>query len=118
MDVRSRRQVRIPFDERGYAAEACDGGFVQRPDTGRDPRVVRVDVQFMALGNSRAVSGEMNFLHRLVRQTREVFVCVEPVVERAHEDVVHVEQDCAAGLARERSEEIPRDARSRGAYMD
>ena len=54
-----------------------------------------------------AVPGQMNLEDPLRRDCREVLEGIEAVVVRAHEDVVHIEEDSAVGALCDARQELP-----------
>src|SRR5262245_61392319 len=81
---RQRRNVRVPFDERRHGAEAIDGGGIELPNLIAYRTVVRVDADLATLDETRAVPGEVHFLHCVSRQGLQVRERVKAVIDRAH----------------------------------
>ena len=64
---------------------------------------MRIDQELALL----AVTGQMDLEDALRRYPRQVIEGIEAVIVRAHEDVVHIEQDSAVGALGDASEKLP-----------
>ena len=76
---------------------------IKRPHRRGDRRAVSVD----QTGAARVESGQVDLGDRVAGHRREKSVRVEAVVDRVDIDVVDVEQQFAAGAARDGCDEIP-----------
>ena len=100
------RQLVVAFDQRGARADACDQPRIQRPDCGRDRRIVRIDQQRASEVRVGRVPGEVDFRHRIAGKGIEVGRGRIAEIVRADIDVVDVEEQAATGAARELGEKI------------
>src|SRR6266567_2909171 len=99
-------QILVPFDETGREAEAFEDARVKLPDRLGNDRSMVVDQNLgTAAGNAR-MSGEVNFADEGIGERFAIGVGVQIEIGAAYEDVVDVEQDAAAGAARELGEKI------------
>src|SRR5271166_2463615 len=105
--TRPFRDRAVPFDERRDRPCSGDDAFEQAPDRVGDGPVVAVDEQRLALVVALfGMSGEMDFADEPKRIIRQIVERREAVVGSRHEDVVDVEQEAAAGAARDGADEI------------
>ena len=65
-------QVVVALDQRRARPDARDQPLVERPDLGRDRRVVRIDQQRVAELRIRRVAGEVNLHHRVAGKRIEI----------------------------------------------
>jgi len=98
--------VVVPLDERRDAPEAAHGAAVEPPHGGHDRGIVRVE----EVRSLVAVPGQVDLPHARGRDAVDVFLGREAVVDGAHVDVVHVEQDATVGALRDGGEELPTPA--------
>src|SRR5208282_2029149 len=97
------RDIVVPFDQRRNRSEAPHRVFVKRPYLVAYRMVVRVEQMRAVI----AVTSEMVLDDALDRDRIDVFLGTEPMIERAHEDVVDVEQDSAIGFLGNRAQKLP-----------
>ena len=100
------RQVRVPLDEGRDRPPAGDDLPVQRPHFLPHRRSVVVHPDDMTVRVVHRVTGEVNLPDRLQRERVEPGKGIEAVVARAHEEVVQVEQESAAGAPGQLGEEL------------
>src|SRR6202171_4273372 len=98
-----RRNIGVPFDQRRLGTEARDRGAVKLPYRRGDPGSVSIDEALPA----RIEAGEVDFSYRVRRNCRDIGVRVEPVMDRIDVDIVDVEEQLAAGPARNGGDEFP-----------
>src|SRR5262249_50443291 len=94
---RKLRQVAVPLDQRRDGAESRDRLGIELPDALADGRTMIVDAEGDTPHLAERMPGEMDFAHGRSRDGVEVAERVEAVVAGADEDIVHVEQQAAAG---------------------
>src|SRR5580704_2569818 len=84
----------VPFEQGGNAADALVSVAIEIPNGVN--HVIAVRIQNM--GAFVGVASQMNLHNAVGGNTINVLLGVEPVIERADVDVVHVEQDSAVGF--------------------
>src|SRR5262245_2871526 len=91
-------QVRVPFDERRHLSKQGYGLGVEGPDCLADARAVIVDPDRAAVVElTKRVPRQMDFPDPIAGQRAKVTPGIEAMIAGAHEDVVHVAEDVAAG---------------------
>src|SRR5688572_9505165 len=100
--------ARVPLDQRWHAPEQRHRLGIERPDLLADTRAVVVDPDRAAVVElAQRMPREMNLADALARQRPKVAASIEAVIAGAHEDVVDVAEDAAAGACRHRGDELP-----------
>src|SRR5882724_10586454 len=95
--------VVVPFDQRRNRTAPLYRQAIEVPH-GRD------DVAIVGVEQMRpfvAVAGEVNLTHAIRWHREDISLGVEAVIDRAHVDVVHVEEDPAVGPFGDRCEKLP-----------
>src|SRR5205807_10063422 len=86
-----------------HRTEAPHRVFIQLPHLVAYRMVMRVE----EMGPMIAMAGEMELHHAIDRYRIDIGARVEAMVERAHENIVHVEQNSAVRLIRDRGKKLP-----------
>lgn len=102
-DVCEGWDIFVPFDERGYGAEAIEGFAVNSPYIVDHRPDVRVDDVFTVV----CVSSEMELADTIDGDGLEVGVDGEAVVKGADVDVVDIQEDLAVGALGDLAQEVP-----------
>ena len=90
-----RWNIGVPLDHGvGHATGASQHIFVEHPHGIHHVIIVRVD----DVGAAVAVPRQMDLHHTVKRQCIQVLLGILPVIETADVDIVHVQQQVAAGL--------------------
>src|SRR5216683_1328910 len=106
-DVERRNSV-VPFDQGRYRSEACNRLAVERPYGRIDGGAVIIDANADPFRQrSEDVAGEMDLADCRDRERGQILRRVPAVVRRAHEDVVDVAEDAAAGARHHGGEKLP-----------
>ena len=100
------REVRVALDEGRNRPPAADHLPIERTYLFDDPGAVVVHPDRMAIRVVDRVPREVDLLDRVERERIEPGTGIECVVARAHEQVVHVEQQPATGAPSEIGEEF------------
>src|SRR6266511_1114118 len=101
-----RRQVAVPFDQRGGVWKAADRAFEQVPHGGSDRTAVIVDQNADAVGIVDAVASQMQLLDGFHRQGFDPGSRIAAEVPAGHVDVVDVEQQTTTRVEDEFTEEL------------
>src|SRR6516225_2492155 len=102
-----RRNIRVPFDQRGPRPEAPDRDSKQLPYGFRHVRAVTVYEYLVLPDTPGHMTGKVELLYGACRHPLKVGAGVESVVARTDVEVVHIEQDAATGLTDECGQELP-----------
>ena len=92
----------VPLDQRGDVAEPGDGVTIEIPHAVAHRMIVRV----AQVGRQRLVPGQVKLPDALPRDGVEKGGRIEPVVVRADEHVVDVQQEAAVGALGERRQKL------------
>src|SRR6266481_3308478 len=91
-----RRDVGVPFDQRGDGTEAFERLGIERPNRGWHARAMVIDAQHFAVVElTHGVPGEVDLPDGGSRQGGEIRARIPVVVAGAHVDIVDVAQDAA-----------------------
>src|SRR5713226_2409125 len=98
----------VPFDQGRHRSEACNRLAIERPHGRIDGGAVIVDANADPFPQrSQGVAGEMDLADRRDRERDQILRWIPAVVRSAHEDVVDIAEDAAAGARRHGGEELP-----------
>src|SRR6185436_513867 len=101
------RNIGVPLDERGNAAESRDRECVKIPHCIAHRTRVGIDQDRAIAVRIHAVTGEVNLAHVTRIDMRDVLPCIEAVIATTDIDVVDVQQQSAAAAIGQRLQKLP-----------
>src|SRR5260370_38576601 len=98
-----RRNIVVPFEQRGGGTTALDGSAIQIPYLFDDRMVVRVEGVLLEFG----VAGDVDLRDPLCGDAIHIFDWIEGMVARGDVDVIHVEENATVGAFDDVIGELP-----------
>src|SRR6185503_12672668 len=101
--IRKVWNVGVPFKQRRDTTRQILSQLVETPDNRRHRLIVRIDQVLTTVGRAC----KMDLHDARVRQVTNVMLGIEPMVVTGYINIVHIQQQTAAGLPRQLRKKVP-----------